>query len=146
MKVILLKKIKNLGDEGEVKEVALGHARNFLIPQGLATEATSRAVAEVEAKKAKQAKEAEAELAKIEDMVAKLEGRTVEVSAKANDEGTLYAAVSPAKVSAALKDMGFDVKKDQVKVEDLKELGEHEITLHLDHGLEARITLIINSE
>src|SRR3989338_7774865 len=142
MKVILLKKIKNLGDEGEVKEVALGHARNFLIPQGLATEATSRAVAEVEAKKAK---EAEAELAKIEDMVAKLEGRTVEVSAKANDEGTLYAAVSPAKVSAALKDMGFDVKKDQVKVEDLKELGEHEITLHLDHGLETRITLIINS-
>lgn len=146
MKVILLKKVENLGEEGDVKEVALGHAQNFLIPQGLAKEATAEAIDELEAQKAKAAKEAEVDLEKIEELAAKLEGQIITISAKASDEGTLYAAVSPVKVATALKDKGFDVKKDQIQASEIKELGEHEVVLNLDHGLEARITLIINSE
>lgn len=146
MQVILLKDVKNLGLEGDVKEVASGHARNFLIPQGFAVEATKKSIEEAEAKKAKVADQAEADLTQAEDMVAKLEGQTVEISLKASDEGTLYAAVSPVKVANALKEKGFEVRKDQITAGEIKEIGEHEITINLDHGLEARVTLIINSE
>lgn len=146
MKVILLKDVKDLGQESDVKEVASGHARNFLIPQGMAIEATEKAIAEAEAKKTKATHQAEADLSKSEELVAKLEGQIIEISLKASEEGTLYAAVSPAKVASALKEKGFAVLKAQVSPGDIKEIGEHEITINLDHGLEARVTLIINSE
>lgn len=146
MKVILLQDVPELGEKGEVKEVAPGHARNFLIPKGLAEEATEQKVREVEAQKNKEAKVAEADLVKTEGLVQKLEGQTIEISAKASEEGTLYAAISSSRVATALKERGFEVRKDQINVGHLKELGEHEIVINLDHGLEARITLIINSE
>ena len=146
MQVILLKEVKDLGQDGDVKEVASGHARNFLIPKGLAIEATEKLIEEAEVKKKQQAKKAEDDLIKSEDMVTKLEGQIVEISAKASDEGTLYAAVSPVKIASALTEKGFNITKDQVVVGEIKELGEHEISVNLDHGLEARITLIINSE
>jgi len=146
MKVILLKHVPELGDESDVKDVATGYARNFLIPKGLAKEATPESIAEAEARKAKMAKEAEFDLEKTETLASKLEGQTVEISAKASEEGTLYAAVSPAKISSALKEKGLEVRKEQIKAEHIKELGEHEVVINLDHGLEARITLIINSE
>lgn len=146
MQVILTKDVKDLGQEGDLKEVASGHARNFLIPQGLAIEATQKAIAELEAKKAQANKQAEADLTMAEDVVSRLEGQTVEIVLKASEEGTLYAAVSPAKIAVALKEKGFEIRKDQIVAGDIKEIGEHEITINFDHGLEARISLIINSE
>ncbi len=146
MKIILLKNVPNLGEKDDVKEVAVGYARNFLIPQGLAREASEEAIAEIEAKKAKQAKEAELDLIKTEELVQKLEGQAVEVAAKASEEGTLYAAISPAKIASVLQEKGLNVRKEQIQVEHIKELGEHEIIVNLDHGLEAKITLIINPE
>lgn len=146
IKVILLKDVKNLGRTGDVKEVAAGHARNFLIPNGWVVEATPQSLAEAEARKAKVAAQAEADLAQAESMVSKLEGGTFELSAKASEAGTLYAAVSAAKIAAVLKDKGFEVKKDHIKTPEIKEVGEHEVTVTLDHGLEARLTLVVNSE
>lgn len=146
MQVILIKDVKSLGQEGDSREVASGHARNFLIPQGLAIEATQKAIAELEAKKSQASKQAEADLTMAEDVVNRLEGQTVEIVLKASEEGTLYAAVSPAKIAVALKEKGFEIRKDQVVAGDIKEVGEHEIIINFDHGLEARISLIINSE
>lgn len=146
MKIILLKHVPELGDENDIKDVSNGYARNFLIPKGLAEEATEQKITELEAQKKKRAKDAEVDLTKTEELVQKLEGQMVEISAKASEEGTLYAAISPAKIATALKDKGFEVRKDQVEAEHIKELGEHELLINLDHGLEARITLIINSE
>ncbi len=146
MKVILLKNVPNLGEERDIKEVSLGYARNFLIPQGLAEEATEAKIKEVQARKEKEAKIAELDLEKTEKLAQSLEGQTVEITAKASEEGTLYAAISPAKIATTLKDKGFEVRKEQIEASHIKELGEHEIVIRLDHGLEARITLIINSE
>jgi len=146
MKVILLKDVPNLGAKDDIKDVALGYGRNFLFPQGLAIEATPDAITELEARKAKEEKIAEMDLEKTEQLIQQLEGQVIEISAKASDEGTLYAAVSPAKIAAALKAKGFAVSKDQIAANHIKELGEHEIKINLDHGLEAVITLIINSE
>ncbi len=146
MKVILLKAVQKLGQGGDVKEVAAGYAQNFLIPQGLAEEATPVAIAEAEARRTKMAAQAEADLVRTEGIVGQLEGQTIEVSAKASDEGTLYAALPATKVIAALKEKGFDIKKGQLRIDGIKEIGEHEVTISLEHGLEARITIIINPE
>ena len=146
MKVILLQNVRDLGEKGEVKEVALGYARNFLIPHGLVREATDDAVREIEAQKAKVSKEAELDLQKTESLAQKLDGQIIEVTAKASEEGTLYAAISAAKVVSALKSKGFEVRKEQLLLGHIKELGEHELVVNLDHGLEARITLVINPE
>ena len=146
MRIILLKDVKGLGRVGDVKEVAAGYARNFLIPQNLAAEATEQAIKDAEVKKQQAAANAEADLVKAEGMVSKLEGQIVEISAKASDEGTLYAAVSPAKIAGALSDKGFAVRKDQIVAKDIKEVGEHEVVVNLDHGLDARVTLVVSSE
>ena len=146
MKVILLKDVKNLGEAGEIKEVALGYARNFLIPHGLAVEATPQAEAEAMAKKEKMAKDAEMDLKKAEELASKLEGQSIEIWAKASDQGSLYGAISEAKIAAVLQAKGFNVRKDQIKAEHIKEIGEHEVVINLDHSLEAKITLIVNSE
>lgn len=146
MKVILLKDVPQLGNEGDIKEIALGYARNFLIPQGLAEEATEEKIREIQIRKEKEAKIAEADLEKTEKLAQKLEGQIIEVTAKANKEGTLYAAVPPAKIVAVLKEKGFEISKEQIQTEHIKELGEHEVIIKLSHNLEARITLIINPE
>ncbi|MFA5022208.1 MAG: 50S ribosomal protein L9 [Patescibacteria group bacterium] len=146
VKVILVKDVPNLGKIGDVKEVAMGYARNFLMPNCLVIEATKQSLAEWEANKEKRAKEAETDLKNMEQLVQKLEGQVIEISAKASDEGTLYAAVSAAKIAAAMKEKGFNVDKNQISASHIKEVGEHEVLISLDHGLEARITLIINPE
>ena len=146
MQVILLKDVPELGVEGEVKDVALGYVRNFLIPKGLVEEATEEKIKEIQAKKEKEAKIAEMDLEKTEALAKKLEGQTVEITAKASEEGTLYAAVSAVKIAEILKKLGFEVGKEQINAGHIKELGEHELVINLDHGLEARITLTINSE
>lgn len=146
MKIILLKDIPNTGRRGDIKEVALGFARNYLFPRGLAQEATAEALRQLEEQKAKAAKEAEKDLAATEKLAAALEGQVIEISAKANDQGGLYGAVSPSKIAAALKEKGFVVGKEAIAAEHIKEVGEHELVVRLPHGLEARITLVINSE
>jgi len=146
MKVILLKNVQNLGMEGEVKEVAMGYARNFLFPQNLAEEATPEKMKTAAERMAKKAAMAESELAETEALVKKLEGQVIEIGAKASEEGTLYATVSAAKIAAAIKDKGFDVRKDQIDAKHIKEIGEHTVAVNLDHGLEAKITLIINPD
>lgn len=146
MKVILLKNVPKLGQQWDVKDVALGYARNYLIPKGFAEEATPKSLEDLEARKASAAKAAESDLLKMEELVKKLEGQTVEIKAKASDEGTLYATLSLAKIAAALKEKGFDVSKNQIAADHIKEAGEHEVVINLDHGLEARITLIVTPE
>lgn len=146
MKVILLKDLPNLGQRGDIKEVNLGYARNYLIPQGFVKEATDAAIKDLEAQKEKEAKMAEADLEQMEKLASSLEGQIIEITTKASEEGTLYGAISPAKIVSALKEKGFEIRKDQIKTGHIKEVGEHEVAVDLDHGLEARITLIINSE
>lgn len=146
MKVILLKNIKGLGNEGDIKEVAIGYARNFLFPQNLADEATADKVKSAEERMAKKAENAKAELEKSQALASKLEGQAFEIPARASEEGTLYASLSVAKIAAVLKSKGFEVKKENIKASHIKELGEYEIKIDLDHNLEAKIVLIVKKE
>jgi len=146
MKVILLKHIPQVGKAGEVKEVSTGYARNFLLPKKMAQEATADAIERVAEIQAKAATEAAAGLAGAQALVDRLEGQSFEVKAKASSEGTLYASLPASKIAAALKEKGFEVKKEHIKVEHIKELGEHEVTVTIDHSLEARIVVMVQSE
>lgn len=145
MKVILLKPVEKLGREGEIREVALGYARNYLIPRGLADVATPELVNQVNRRRDREQTMAVIDLEKAESLAAKLEGQEVTVVAKASEEGTLYAAVTPAKIAAALQSRGFSVTAAQVAAGHLKQTGEHEVVVTLAHGLEAKVMVHVES-
>jgi len=147
MKIILLKDVEKLGNKYDVKDVADGYARNFLIPKGLAKPATEAALKELETEKATAELAAELDLKKTEETVQGLDGQEIEIQAKIGDDGKLFGAITPLKISKVLEAKGFDVKKKQIKIEEpIKEVGEYEVTLELDHGLEAKIKVIVTEE
>jgi len=147
MKVILLQDIPKIGKKFDVKEVADGYARNFLLPEGLIKPATEEALKILEAEKAAAAKKAEEELKEAEKTVSQLDGQEIELFAKADESGKLFGAITPLKIAKVLKEKGFEAKKSQVKIpEPIKTIGEHEITLEMEHGLEAKIKLIVSEQ
>lgn len=147
MKIILLRDVEKLGKKFEVKEVADGFARNFLIPKGLAKPATESALKTLEAEKAAAEATAVEDLKKTEEMVASLDGQEIEISVKAGEDGKLYGSLTPLKITKILKDKGMEIKKNQIKLsQPIKEIGEHEITIEFPHGLEAKVKLIVSEE
>ena len=144
MKVILLQDAPKLGKKFEVKEVADGHAQNHLIPEGMVRPATKEALEWIEMQKELAEKVAEESLAKSQEMASKLDDMEVQLTMKVGDEGQLFEAVNAQKITDKLKEMGYDVKKSQVKLEEpLKELGEFPVKLSFEHNLEAEIHIII---
>lgn len=147
MKIILLKKVNKLGEEGQVRDVAEGYARNFLIPQNLAKPATPELIAQAEKQKKAKAKKAERELQDMQRLASALDGQEIELAEKASASGKLYAAVSTAKIVKNLKELVHDdLDKKWVKSGPIKTLGEHEVVLALPHGLEARIKVAVREE
>ncbi len=146
MKVILLKDVKELGKEGDIKEISDGYAMNFLFPQNLGIQATAVAIkrlkekAEIGERKAKKEMKGTAKLAEA------LEGFELVIKEKVNEVGTLYAAVTPEKVAKALKKAKFEVTADMVELEPpIKEVGERRVSIALPQGFEAEITLRIEA-
>ena len=146
MKVILLKEVKKLGKEGDVVDVADGYARNFLFVQNLGVQATEDALrAAVSKKKHAGAKEKKA-LTAARKLASSLDGIEVVVPAKANDEGTLFAALKVSSVVKALKEDGHKVDKKLIKFsETIKEVGTYPINLQLPLGFEAELTVIVEA-
>ena len=147
MKVILLQDVDGLGKKYEVKEAKDGYARNFLLPNKLAKAATKQALKWLDDQKEVIEKEAEEDLKKAQELASKLDGIEVAISVKVGEEGQLFESVTPQKISEKLKEMGFDVKKSQVKLENpIKEIGEFPVDINLSHNLEAEIKLIVSAE
>lgn len=148
MKVILLKDVKNLGKAWDVKEVSDGYARNFLLPNDLAKIATPELIEKAEGQKLTAAKKAEADLLEVEKMAETLDGVTVKIKAKANEEGKLFGSITPEIISESLAKEKLNVGKsvDIAITDPIKEVGEHKITVNLPHGLEAEIVVIVEKE
>lgn len=147
MKVILLKDIENLGRKFEVKEVSDGYARNRLFPDKLAKMATPDELKKLEKEKTKKANQAEANLAGIEELIGKIDGTEIVIPMKIAKTGKLYESINAQKISLELKKIGFEVKKSQVALEHpIKELGEYNVKLEFDMGLEAEIRVIITED
>src|SRR3989338_2006094 len=146
MKVILLKNINSLGKQGEIKEVSDGYARNFLIPRQIADIATDELIEHIKKIKQKEKKSAKKELERSQDAAGKLEGKVFEIHAKASNEGRLYASVHSQEISELLKKRGYLVDAKHILADHIKEIGEHAVTIQLQHGLEARIMLIVKQQ
>lgn len=147
MKVILTKEITALGNLGAVVDVAKGYARNYLIPQGLAMEATKGALARVEQMKGKyvqvRAKEQEAALAK----VAGLEGVSVTIAQRVGEGERLYGSVTAAMIAEALAAKGHDIDRKQIDLEEpIKKLGTYEVTVRLAPEVKGSITVEVVAE
>jgi len=147
MKVILIKDVENLGGIGDVKKVADGYARNFLIPKGYAEIATKTATEQAEKIKIEKEKLAKEDLMNTEGMAEKLEGVSVIIKAKADDSGKLYAAIKTGEISKELGKKGFEINKNKIVIEEpIKEVGDCEVIINLEHGLETRIGVVVESD
>ncbi len=147
MKVILLEDVRKVGKKFEVKEVAEGFARNFLFAKNLAKPATEEAFLWLKVQKEILETTAEANLKEVQELASKLDDTEVPIPMKVGDEGQLFESVNAQKICERLKELGFAVKKNQVKLENpIKELGEFPVKISFDHNLEAEIKLIITEE
>ncbi|MEX0877477.1 MAG: 50S ribosomal protein L9 [Candidatus Spechtbacterales bacterium] len=146
MKVILLQDIKNIGKKWEVKKVSDGYARNFLLPKKLVRAATPEALQELKADMEKQEVVATEDLEQVEELVASLDGYELVLQEKAGNTGKLYAGLTEDKILKELKKKGFKIKKASIRMDNpIKEVGEYEVVLEFDHGLEAEIKIIVES-
>lgn len=141
MKLILKQDVDNLGDAGDVVDVADGYGNNYLMPRGLAMKATKGAIADAEAIGRKRRKRAEATLAEAQEEKAEIEAAAVTVSAKAGEDGQLYGSVGVnALVKAVREQLGKAIEKKQVRLErPIKSVGEHEVPVHVYREVEATL-------
>jgi len=147
MKIILTKDVSNLGNAGEIKEVASGYARNFLIPNGCAKVATKALIKQAEELRIKKEKQAEEKLKTAQTLAEKLKNASVHIKAKADKTGKLYASVSSENISKALAEKGFDVKKNNIVIEKpIKEIGSYRIAINFGYGFETKISVIVESD
>lgn len=146
MQIILLEKVLNVGQLGEVVKVKDGYARNFLIPQGKARRATSSAMAEFEARRADIEKVQAEKLAAAQAVAEKMTDLQIALQSKAGVDGRLFGSITNADIAAALVAQGFDVTKSQVKIVDgaIKAVGVYPIQIGLFTDVTADVTLTVS--
>jgi large subunit ribosomal protein L9 len=148
MQIILMDKVVNLGNLGDVVKVKDGYARNFLIPTGRARRATQANMEAFAVQKAELERVAAEKLADAQCRGEKLEGFAVTVSQKAGVDGRLFGSITNADIADALKAQGHDVAKADVRMPDgpLKAIGEYPVVLGLHHDVVANITVTVVGE
>jgi len=146
MQVILLEKVVNLGNLGDIVKVKDGFARNFLIPNKKARRATKDAIAEFEVRRAELEKAAADKLAAAQAEGEKLSGLTVQISQKAGVDGRLFGSVTNFDIAEALATQGFKVEKMQVRLPNgpLKTVGDFpvQVALHTDVVVDVTISVL----
>ena len=147
MKVILLENVDKIGKKFQVKNVSDGYARNFLFPKNLAKPATPEALKWLEMQEEIGRKKAEENLKIAEKAASGIDGAEVAVFVKVRDEGQLFESVNAQKITEKLKEVGVEVKKSQIILENpIKETGEYPVKIKFDHNLEAEIKIIVSEE
>ena len=148
MQIILLEKVINVGNLGDVVKVKDGYARNFLIPQKMARRATAAAVAEFETRRADLEKAAAEKLAAAQAQGEKLNGMTITISQKAGVDGRLFGSVTNFDIAEALSKQGFAVEKAQVRMPHgpLKVVGEHPVSVALHTDVVVDITIAVQGD
>ena len=147
MKVMLIKDVYKLGHAGHIKKVADGYGRNFLLPQGLAVLATAGALKQVE----KIRKQAEIRRAKenseLQGLADQIQGVVVTFGAKAGDTGKLYGSITTQDVATAVSEQTrFEVKKHQVDMQPIRNLGEYTAQIRLTMDLVPEVKIIVHRE
>lgn len=145
MQVILLEKVANLGNLGDVVRVKDGYGRNFLIPQGKAKRATEANKAEFEARRVELEKQQTALLNAAQARGEKLAGYMLQVTQKAGVDGRLFGSVTNGDIAEALSAQGFEVSKSEIRMPEgpLKAVGDHPVSIALHHDVVVEITVSV---
>ncbi len=148
MQIILMEKVHNLGELGDVVKVKDGYARNFLIPKGKAKRATEANLKAFESRRAELEKAQAANLAKAQERAAKLEGLTVQITQKAGPDGRLFGSVTNYDIVEALNKLGHEVERAQVRMPQgpLKQVGDYPIQVALHTDVAVTITVSVLGE
>lgn len=146
MKVVLLKDLKGKGKKGDIINVNDGYASNFLIPNGYAVVGTNSAVNE--ANQAKQAKDYHDEQNRLKAVALadQLKNKEVRLSVKAGANGKIFGSVTNREVSIGLSEIGFEIDKKKIELEQVKSLGEYSAKLKLYPGITATIKVVVVGE
>ncbi len=148
MEVILLEKIRNLGDLGDKVRVKPGFGRNFLIPYGKALPATEGNVEVFEARKAELIKKAQESLNAAKMRAEAVAGLTLTVSALASEEGKLYGSISSAQIAETAAAAGVEVEINEISIPDgvIRQVGEFPVLFHFHADVEAQVTLVVEAQ
>lgn len=145
MRLVLRQDVDSVGKKGDLVEVADGYARNFLVPRGLAIAATKGAVKQAETmRRAREVREAR-ERETVEEIAGRLASQTVRVQARAGEGGKLFGSVTAVDIADAVHAQ-LEIDLDRRKLglpEPIKELGSHEVSMHLHEGVEATFTVVV---
>ncbi len=148
MEILLKQDVNNLGSAGDIVKVKPGYARNYLIPRGLAMPATPGL--RKQADQIKQAAERRRlrELKTAQDLADRISQVTLTFKAKAGESGRLYGSITSASIAEALsEELGTEIDRRDLRLDhSLRELGEHEITIHLAHGVNATFKVMVEPE
>ena len=147
MKVLLCEDVEKLGWLGDVVEVSVGYARNYLLPQGIgkvATEVSIKAIAEEKAKRAEQRIQ---DSKRLENAAKAVEGAEAVVAAKANEQGHLFGSVTERQIAANLREQGFEVADEIVQLpEHIKQVGTHAVTLKFADDVTVTVNVVVVPE
>ena len=145
MQIILMEKVLNLGQLGDVVKVRNGYARNFLIPKGKAKRATPAAIAEFEAKRVELEKTQAEILAAAQAEAANLDGLMVQITQKAGIDGKLFGSVTNADIEEALKAQGYQIERSMIRMPQgsLKQVGDHPLAIALHSDVVANIVVSV---
>jgi large subunit ribosomal protein L9 len=145
MQVILLEKIHNVGDLGEVVKVKQGFARNYLIPQGKAKRATPENLKLLEEKRAELEKAAAEKLTQAQEQATRIDGLTIQITQKAGVDGRLFGSVTNVDIVESLQALGHSVERAMIRMPDgpLKHVGDFPLTIVLHTDVAAHITVSV---
>lgn len=145
MQLILLEKVVNLGQFGDIVNVRNGYGRNYLIPQGKAKRATAQNKAEFEARRAELTQRQAEVLAERRQLAAKIEGLMVQIAQNVGVDGKLFGSVTSADIAEVLSAQGFEVARSDIRVPGghLKQTGDYPITIDLHGEVTASITVSV---
>lgn len=146
MKLILQENIEHLGQIGDIVKVAPGYARNYLLPKGLAIEATVKNAKALEHAKRQLAYKKNKTLEAAKNLVAKLEALAIELTHQAGEEGKLFGSVTNMEIAAFLKDNGFEIdRKKIVLAEPIKQLGEYSVPVKIHPEVAATLKVKVSA-
>lgn len=148
MDVILLERIKNVGELGDKVNVAAGFGRNFLIPHGKAVAATAENLKAFEARRAELEAKANEHLAQANARAEKLNALVVGITAKASEEGKLYGSIGTRDIAVAVTEAGSEIHKSEVLLPEgpIHAVGEYDVEVSVHSDVKATVKIIINAE
>lgn len=145
MKVVLLQDVKGKGKKGELCNVSDGYARNFLFPKKLAVEADNSALNELKNREEAQVHHKKEELAAAQKTASMLDGKSVNIKAKAGAGGKLFGSVTSKEIAAEIKNsIGIEIDRKKMNVADIKNYGEYIAEIKLYPGVTAKLTVKVS--